>query len=177
MVLDHFCKCVVFVFAFWSSSLRSHVVRHEVCASVRYQAFTVAILAQGTNRGDALCAALLLNRVASIPYKNIFSFSFCFCVELLLSLLRCLCFGTNIDLRKTATCAECRAERISFFLCFFSRKKRGIPSFVCARFLFAFLRLQKAYSTRRFSRAVPHHGTCRALTGLTSEFRWDRVYS
>ena len=37
--------------------------------------------------------------------------------------------------------------------------------------------MQKAYSTRRFSRAVPHHGTCRALTGLTSEFRWDRVYS
>ena len=37
--------------------------------------------------------------------------------------------------------------------------------------------MQKAYSTRRFSRAVPHHGTCRALTGSTSEFRWDRVHS
>ena len=133
MVLDHFCKCVVFVFAFWSSSLRSHVVRHEVCASVRYQAFTVAILAQGTNRGDALCAALLLNRVASIPHKNTFSFSFCFCVELLLSLLRCLCFGTNIDLRKTATCAECRAERISFFCAFLRDKKKGDTVFcLCA---------------------------------------------
>ena len=41
----------------------------------------------------------------------------------------------------------------------------------------AFYVFAKAYSTRRFSRAVPHHGTCRALTGLTSEFRWDRVYS
>ena len=28
--------------------------------------FTVAILAQGTNRGDALCAALLCNRAGSI---------------------------------------------------------------------------------------------------------------
>ena len=43
--------------------------------------------------------------------------------------------------------------------------------------LFAICVFAKAYSTRRFSRAVPHHGTCRALTGLTSEFRWDRVYS
>ena len=171
--------CVVFCvgFVFWSSSLRSHVVRHGVCASVRYQAFTVAILAQGTNRGDALCAALLLNRVASIPHKNTFSFSFCFCVELLLSLRRCVCFDKNIDLRKAATCAECRAERASFFLFFLSRLKNVDTVFcLCAR-SFAFLRLQKAYSTRRFSRAVPHHGTCRALTGLTSEFRWDRVYS
>ena len=64
------------VFVFWSFFfLRSHVVRHEVCASARSFVFTVAILAQGTNRGDALCAALLLNRVTSILRKSIF-----FCV-------------------------------------------------------------------------------------------------
>ena len=35
----------------------------------------------------------------------------------------------------------------------------------------------KAVSTRRFSRAVPHRGTNRAFRRLTSEFRWDRVFS
>ena len=56
--------CVLLVF--WSLFYRGRVVRHGVCASVRIEAFTVAILAQGTNRGDALCAALLLNRVGTI---------------------------------------------------------------------------------------------------------------
>ena len=41
-------------------------VRLEVWANVRGEAFTVAILAQGTNRGDVLCAAFLLNRVGTI---------------------------------------------------------------------------------------------------------------
>ena len=150
--------CVVFCvgFVFWSSSLRSHVVRHGVCASVRYQAFTVAILAQGTNRGDALCAALLLNRVASIPDENTFSFSFCFCVELLLSLRRCVCFGTNIDLRKTATCAECRAERICFFFCsFFRDKKAWIRCFVCARVLLHFFVCKKPTAPEGFPARSP----------------------
>jgi len=53
-----------------------YVVRHEVCARVRSQVFTVAILAQGTNRGDALCAALLSNRVVSILSHNKF-YTFC----------------------------------------------------------------------------------------------------
>ena len=35
----------------------------------------------------------------------------------------------------------------------------------------------KADSTRRFSRAVPHRGTNRAFRCLTSEFKWDRVFS
>ena len=43
-------------------------------AFVRPHAFTVAILAQGTNRGDALCAALLLRRVGSNPRADTFSF-------------------------------------------------------------------------------------------------------
>ena len=38
-------------------------------------------------------------------------------------------------------------------------------------------RLTKADSTRRFSRAVPHRGTNRAFRCLTSEFKWDRVFS
>ena len=37
--------------------------------------------------------------------------------------------------------------------------------------------LAKADSTRRFSRAVPHRGTNRAFRCLTSEFKWDRVFS
>jgi len=45
--------------------LKAPYVRREVCAKVHFLVFTVAILAQGTNRGDALCAALLLRRVAS----------------------------------------------------------------------------------------------------------------
>ena len=36
---------------------------------------------------------------------------------------------------------------------------------------------QKANSTLRASRAVPHPSTDRAFHRLTSEFRWDRVYS
>ena len=151
---------------YFRTSGRRSCVRREVSGCVQSRAFTVAILAQGTNRGDALCAALLLNRVASIPHENTFSFSFCFYVELLLSLRRCVCFDTNIDLRKAATCAECRAERASFFLFFLSRLKNVDTVFcLCAR-SFAFLRLQKAYSTRRFSRAVPHHGTSRRLSRL-----------
>ena len=47
-------------------------VRREVGTDVRLYAFTVAILAQGTNRGDALCAALLSNRVVSIRGESIF---------------------------------------------------------------------------------------------------------
>ena len=54
--------------------LPSHGVRHEVCADVRLITFTVAILAQGTNRGDALCAALLLRRVGSNPTRALFLF-------------------------------------------------------------------------------------------------------
>ena len=43
-------------------------------AFVRSMIFTVAILAQGTNRGDALCAALLLRRVGSNPTRALFLF-------------------------------------------------------------------------------------------------------
>ena len=49
-------------------------VRHEVRSIVRDCIFTVAILAQGTNRGDALCAALLLRRVGSNPTRALFLF-------------------------------------------------------------------------------------------------------
>ena len=56
-------------FAFFLGS----AVRHEVGTRVRHYIFTVAILAQGTNRGDALCAALLLNRVVSNPHDVIFA--------------------------------------------------------------------------------------------------------
>ena len=42
---------------------------------VRPHAFTVAILAQGTNRGDALCAALLLRRVGSNPRAELLRFA------------------------------------------------------------------------------------------------------
>ena len=38
-------------------------------------------------------------------------------------------------------------------------------------------RAQKASSTLRTSQAVPHPSTDRAFGCLTSEFRWDRVYS
>ena len=69
-----------FAFRFLFFFLTSHVVRHEVCASVRNLIFTVAILAQGTNRGDALCAALLSNRDVSILYEDIF-FKVCFLTE------------------------------------------------------------------------------------------------
>ena len=41
---------------------------------VRADIVTVAILAQGTNRGDALCAALFLNRVSSNPRHATFLF-------------------------------------------------------------------------------------------------------
>ena len=61
--------CVMFFFF-----LNVIVVRHEVRADVRVLVFTVAILAQGTNRGDALCAALFLNRVSSSPRHDIFLF-------------------------------------------------------------------------------------------------------
>ena len=47
-------------------------VRREVGISVRLRVFTVAILAQGTNRGDALCAALLCNRAVSILADVVF---------------------------------------------------------------------------------------------------------
>ena len=47
--------------------LPSLAVRREVGGVVRELVFTVAILAQGTNRGDALCAALLSNRFGSSP--------------------------------------------------------------------------------------------------------------
>ena len=39
---------------------------------VRAEIVTVAILAQGTNRGDALCAALLLRRAGSNPVADLF---------------------------------------------------------------------------------------------------------
>ena len=59
---------IFFVFSF----LPSLAVRREVGADVRHLVFTVAILAQGTNRGDALCAALLSNRVVSILRRGMF---------------------------------------------------------------------------------------------------------
>ena len=49
-------------------------VRRAHGAFVRPHVFTVAILAQGTNRGDALCAALLLRRVGSNPTATTFRF-------------------------------------------------------------------------------------------------------
>ena len=59
--------------ALWKPrSARSAGVRHEVRTDVRVHVFTVAILAQGTNRGDALCAALLSNRDVSILHEDIF---------------------------------------------------------------------------------------------------------
>ena len=47
-------------------------VRRAHGAFVRPHIFTVAILAQGTNRGDALCAALLLNHIVSILLHRMF---------------------------------------------------------------------------------------------------------
>ena len=47
-------------------------VRRAHGALVRPLVFTVAILAQGTNRGDALCAALLLRRMGSNPTRALF---------------------------------------------------------------------------------------------------------
>ena len=70
-----------FLFDFEISGRRS-CVRREVSGSVQLSGFTVAILAQGTNRGDALCAALLLNRVGTILARHqcfIHRFSFLFC--------------------------------------------------------------------------------------------------
>ena len=53
--------------------LRQRVcVRPEVAVNVQHNVFTVAILAQGTNRGDALCAALFTNRITSNPSPCIF---------------------------------------------------------------------------------------------------------
>ena len=70
--------------------LSSFAVRREVCANVRINAFTVAILAQGTNRGDALCAALLLNRVVSILHESIYFLRLCFTVLLFCFVLVCV---------------------------------------------------------------------------------------
>ena len=61
---------LLFLFSYLFHGLE---VRLGVCALVRLKVFTVAILAQGTNRGDALCAALLLNRVVSNPHDVIFA--------------------------------------------------------------------------------------------------------
>ena len=63
-----FCSSLC-VLSFFFSGL---TVRREVGTDVRLYAFTVAILAQGTNRGDALCAALLSNRVVSNRGESIF---------------------------------------------------------------------------------------------------------
>ena len=58
----------VFFFVSVGVCLRQRVcVRPEVAVNVQHRIITVAILAQGTNRGDALCAALLINRITSIP--------------------------------------------------------------------------------------------------------------
>ena len=66
---------VLFFFRFFLLLLfRSPRVRHEVSAKVHFLVFTVAILAQGTNRGDALCAALLSNREVSILHLDMFYF-------------------------------------------------------------------------------------------------------
>ena len=59
----------LFLLDFEISGRRS-CVRREVSGSVQLSGFTVAILAQGTNRGDALCAALLLNRVGTILARH-----------------------------------------------------------------------------------------------------------
>ena len=61
------------VFCFFGVCLRQRVcVRPEVAVNVQHNVFTVAILAQGTNRGDALCAALFTNRITSNPSPCIF---------------------------------------------------------------------------------------------------------
>ena len=65
---------LLFLFSYLFHGLE---VRLGVCALVRLKVFTVAILAQGTNRGDALCAALLSNQVGSILHDVTFSFSTC----------------------------------------------------------------------------------------------------
>ena len=63
--------------ALWKPrSARSAGVRHEVRTDVRVHVFTVAILAQGTNRGDALCAALLCNHEVSNPSRALLHVSF-----------------------------------------------------------------------------------------------------
>ena len=43
------------------------VARRQLCTFQRATTLTVAILAQGTNRGDALCAALSFSRMGSSP--------------------------------------------------------------------------------------------------------------
>ena len=67
-----------FLQIFRSSNFLSRCVsvRPEVGARVRLPVFTVAILAQGTNRGDALCAVLLLNHVLSNPSYACFALAF-----------------------------------------------------------------------------------------------------
>ena len=76
--------CVhVLYHVFFFSFFQGHVVRLEVCVDVRFVVFTVAILAQGTNRGDALCAALLLNRGVSNLGEVMFSFILLACSSLL----------------------------------------------------------------------------------------------
>ena len=164
--------------------LPSHGVRHEVCADVRLITFTVAILAQGTNRGDALCAALLSNRVVSILHDSTYLFLLLFpCSFVVFEFV----FVLKIKIKRDIGPRERSAESVCEFT-FVTQKKSAYPQkasyliffrrvFLFLFSCFSFLLTQKAYSTRRFSRAVPHHGTCRALTGLTSEFRWDRVYS
>ena len=67
------CYCLLYLFSCLFLFLNGRAsVRLGVCASVRFHVFTVAILAQGTNRGDALCAALLCNHIVSIPLRRIF---------------------------------------------------------------------------------------------------------
>ena len=62
---------------------RSNCVRRNIPRSIDTSEGTVAILAQGTNRGDALCAALLSNRVVSLRAACMF-----YCPQVFLFLLR-----------------------------------------------------------------------------------------
>ena len=68
------CK-MLSIYVRYDAGIRKKIaghVRRAHGAFVRPRFFTVAILAQGTNRGDALCAALLLRRVGSNPTANTF---------------------------------------------------------------------------------------------------------
>ena len=67
----HSLLIIPFLFDFEISGRRS-CVRREVTGSVQLTGSTVAILAQGTNRGDTLCAVFLCNRAVSILADVVF---------------------------------------------------------------------------------------------------------
>ena len=108
----------------------SLVVRLGVCADVRFLVFTVAILAQGTNRGDALCAALLLNRGVSNLGEVMFSFILLACSSLLFFCIACK-FVFFFSSRSVARCT--RYARRAMKTWFWDRIEKQFASFFSFR--------------------------------------------